>query len=60
MGTRDIVGSIEPGMRADIIVTEKNPWKVPVTEVHATKVRMTFIDGEKVYDAANPPKLTAN
>lgn len=60
MGDRDLVGSIEPGMHADIIVTEKNPFKVPVTEVHDTKVRMTFIDGELVYDAANPPPLTAN
>jgi len=60
MGDRDLVGSIEPGMHADIIVTEKNPFKVPVTEIHNTKVRMTFIDGELVYDAANPPPLTAN
>lgn len=60
MGDRDLVGSIEPGMRADLIVTETNPLKVPVTQVHATKVRMTFIDGEMVYDAAHPPKLTAN
>ncbi|QTH19920.1 amidohydrolase [Rhizorhabdus wittichii] len=59
MGDRDLVGSIEPGMHADIVVTEKNPFKVPVTEIHDTKVRMTFIDGELVYDAANPPPLTA-
>lgn len=60
MGDRDMVGSIEPGMHADIIVTEKNPYKVPVTEIHNTRVQMTFIDGELVYDAANPPPLTAN
>ncbi|MES2498837.1 MAG: amidohydrolase [Pseudomonadota bacterium] len=60
MGDRDRVGSIEPGMHADIIVTETNPFKVPVTDIHSTKVRMTFIDGELVYDAANPPPLTAN
>jgi len=60
MGHRDEVGSIEVGMRADIIVTEKNPFDVPVTDVHATKVTMTFIDGEKVFDAASPPKLTAH
>jgi predicted amidohydrolase YtcJ len=47
-------------MHADIIVTEKNPFKVPVIEIHKTKVSMTFIDGELVYDAANPPPLTAN
>lgn len=59
MGDRDMVGSIEPGMRADIIVVDRNPFKVPVTEIHETKVRMTFIDGERVYDAANPPVLIA-
>lgn len=59
MGDRDMVGSIEPGMRADIIVVDRNPFKVPVTEIHDTQVRMTFIDGELVYDAANPPPLAA-
>jgi len=59
MGDRDMVGSIEPGMHADVIVIDRNPFKVPVTEIHDTKVRMTFIDGELVYDAANPPPLTA-
>lgn len=60
MGLRDKVGSIEPGMRADIIVVEKNPFDVPITKVHETKVLMTFIDGEKVYDAASPPQLSAD
>ena len=60
MGHRDKVGSIEVGMRADIIVTETNPFEVPITDVHATKVRLTFIDGENVFDAASPPRLTAH
>ena len=59
MGDRDMVGSIEPGMKADIIVIDRNPFKVAVTEIHDTKVQMTFIEGELVYDAANPPSLTA-
>jgi predicted amidohydrolase YtcJ len=59
MGDRDMVGSIERGMHADIIVIDRNPFEAPVTEIHDTKVRMTFIDGELVYDAANPPPLTA-
>jgi predicted amidohydrolase YtcJ len=60
MGHRDKVGSIEVGMRADVIVTETNPFEVPITDVHATKVRLTFIDGENVFDAASPPRLTAH
>jgi len=59
MGQRDKVGSIEVGMHADIIVTQTNPFESPVTQIHATKVKMTFIDGEMVFDSAAPPKLTA-
>jgi predicted amidohydrolase YtcJ len=59
MGRRSEVGSIETGMRADLIVTETNPFRTPITQVHATKVSLTFIDGEKVFDAASPPLLTA-
>jgi hypothetical protein len=55
MGQRDRVGAIETGMRADLVVTAKNPFKVPITTVHETVVRMTFIDGEKVFDAASEP-----
>jgi predicted amidohydrolase YtcJ len=58
-GHRDKVGSLEPGMHADFVVTAENPFKVPVTRIHATKVEMTFIDGEKVFDIASPPPLTA-
>jgi predicted amidohydrolase YtcJ len=59
MGHRHEVGSLEAGMRADLVVTEQNPFKIPITRVHATKVRMTFIDGELVFDAARPPRLKA-
>jgi predicted amidohydrolase YtcJ len=59
MGDRDRVGSLEVGMHADFVVTEQNPFRVPITDVHATKVVSTYIDGEKVYDAASPPVLTA-
>lgn len=60
MGLRDQVGSIAPGMHADMIVVERNPFKVPITEVHSTHVLRTYVDGELVYDAANPPQLTAH
>ncbi len=46
------VGRIEVGMLADILVLEDNPYEVPIRRVHDTKVRMTFIEGEKVFDAA--------
>lgn len=47
----DRVGRLEPGFLADFIVVDQNPYEMPITQVHRTKVRMTFIGGEKVYDA---------
>ncbi len=55
MEHRALVGSLEPGMLADFVVTETNPFEVPVGEIHKTRVLMTFIEGEKVYDAARTP-----
>ncbi|MEN7536743.1 amidohydrolase [Aurantiacibacter flavus] len=60
MEHRQLVGSIEPGMMADLVVVERNPFKVPENEIHNTKVVMTFIEGEKVYDAASPPPSLSN
>ncbi|MFF0745349.1 amidohydrolase [Streptomyces sp. NPDC004111] len=45
------VGRIEPGMLADVIVVDQNPFDVPITQVHSTEVQMTFIEGEQVFDA---------
>jgi predicted amidohydrolase YtcJ len=49
MQHRDQVGSIEPGLLADLVVIDRNPFKVPITEVGATQVKMTLIGGEVVY-----------
>lgn len=48
----DRLGRLEAGYLADFIVVDRNPFEVPATEIHATKVRMTFVGGEAVYDAA--------
>jgi predicted amidohydrolase YtcJ len=60
LGERAEWGSLEPGMRADFIVTEANPFTVPITQVHRTRVLRTYIEGELVFDLANPPLLTAH
>lgn len=52
----DKLGRLDAGYLADFIVVDRNPYDVPVTQIHDTKVRMTFIGGEKVYDAAAVPK----
>jgi len=52
MGDRNREGTLERGMLADLIVLDRNPFQIPVTQVHDIKVKMTFIDGELVYQAA--------
>jgi len=49
MGHRDRLGVIERGMLADLIVLDRNPFKIPITEVHKTKVKTAIINGEIVY-----------
>jgi predicted amidohydrolase YtcJ len=51
MGNRSKTGSIERGMLADLLVLDRNPFKIPVTQIHETKVKLTFINGEVVYQA---------
>jgi predicted amidohydrolase YtcJ len=54
------VGRIEVGMLADLIAVEQDPYRVPISRVHDTRVRMTFIGGEKVYDAADNARTRSN
>ncbi|MDC8830249.1 amidohydrolase [Alteromonas gilva] len=49
MGTRDKTGAIAVGMLADIIVLDRNPFDIPIYDVHNTQVKMSFIGGEKIY-----------
>ena len=51
MGQGDKVGTIEVGKEADLVVTSQNPFDVEPTEVHRTKVEMTYIACERVYTA---------
>ena len=52
MGHRHTVGTIEVGMRADLVVTEQDLFDMPTEEIHKMRVAMTFIDGERVFDAS--------
>lgn len=51
LGTRDRIGTIDRGMLADLVVVDRNPFKIPITDVHDTKVLMTLVEGEVVYEA---------
>jgi predicted amidohydrolase YtcJ len=52
MGARNKSGTIEEGLFADLVVVDRNPFKIPVTQIHDTKVKMTVINGEVVYQAS--------
>jgi predicted amidohydrolase YtcJ len=43
------VGSIAPGMLADLIVLDKDPYSIPVRELHEISVLTTYIGGEAVF-----------
>jgi predicted amidohydrolase YtcJ len=49
MNARRKWGSIEAGLYADLVVIDRNPFQIPVTQIHDTKVRMTLVNGEVVY-----------
>jgi predicted amidohydrolase YtcJ len=51
MGDRNRTGSLEKGMLADLVVLDRNPFRIPITQVHQTRVRMTVINGEIVYQS---------
>lgn len=51
MGNRNKTGSIEKGLLADVLVLDRNLFKIPVTQIHETRVKMVVINGEIVYQA---------
>jgi predicted amidohydrolase YtcJ len=44
-GLESEVGSIRPGKRADVIVLEADPTRVPAADIPSITVRMTMVDG---------------
>jgi predicted amidohydrolase YtcJ len=51
LGSRNKEGTLERGMLADLVVLDRNPFKIPINQVHDTHVKMTVINGEVVYGA---------
>ncbi len=49
MGNSDKAGSLEPGKFADFLVLDRDPFAIPVTQIHKTQVLETWIGGERVF-----------
>ncbi|MCF2857664.1 amidohydrolase [Pseudoalteromonas sp. SMS1] len=49
MGQEHLVGSIEVGKLADLVILDRNLFDSTVNEIAETKVVMTLLDGEVVY-----------
>jgi hypothetical protein len=49
-GSEDRLGRIAPGMIADLVVLDQDPYAVPATKLHRTTVLKTLINGEIVYE----------
>jgi len=54
MGNSNRTGRIVPGLLADVIVIDRNPFEIPITEVHETQVLKVLIEGEIVYGETMP------
>ena len=48
------VGKLQPGLRADFVVLDRDPLKVAADQLDDLKVLSTWVDGEPVYKAATP------
>ena len=44
-----MAGSIEVGKSADLIVLNHDLFEIPATDIHATEVEKTILEGDVVY-----------
>jgi predicted amidohydrolase YtcJ len=45
-------GTLEQGKLADLVVVDRDPFRLPVTELADTTVLASYVGGERVYTAA--------
>jgi len=48
-------GSIEPGKTADLVVLDRNLFKIPPEEIHRVRVVLTVLEGKVVYSGESAP-----
>lgn len=49
----DVTGSIRVGMYADLALLDRDPFAGPADEIGAARVLQTFVEGERVFAAAD-------
>jgi len=52
MQMEDEIGSVEVGKKADLIVLDQDIFEIDAYDIHKTKVLLTMLDGDIVYEAA--------
>lgn len=50
LGQGDQLGQLAPGYLADFIVLDRNPFDIPVREIHKVGCLATFIGGKRVFE----------
>ncbi|NAZ80419.1 amidohydrolase family protein [Kineococcus sp. R8] len=51
MGLADVTGRLTPGMSADFVVLDRDPFAVPAQELGSVTTRETWFAGTKVFEA---------
>lgn len=51
LGRERELGTLAPGMRADIVVLDADLFQTPVQDIHKMNVLLTLVDGRPVYTA---------
>ncbi|MDQ2837637.1 MAG: amidohydrolase [Actinomycetota bacterium] len=51
MGIDDVTGSLRPGLSADLIVLDRNPFEVAVDTLADTRIRETIFAGATVFES---------
>ena len=49
LGEEQHLGSLEVGKLADFIVLDRNPFQIPVTELHSVVVQKAYVGGREVF-----------
>jgi len=49
------IGSLEAGKKADLVVLDKNLFEIPQEEIASTKVLLTLVDGNVVFQGTDFP-----